>query len=87
MKSIRIEPIAEGCMLLVDVVCDCGNNGLTDKTSGEVSFKHEIRIGAEQDKILACRCGKRYHIHSQGTHIHVLNYYSALPKKPNSSLT
>jgi len=73
MKSIRIEPAAGGRTLRIDVVCDCGNNGLVDEISGEESFKHEVKLGVEQDKILTCSCGKKYRLHPQGTHIHVFS--------------
>lgn len=73
MKDIRIEPIAQGRTLLVDVTCDCGQNGLTDKATGKASFKHPINVGVIQYKILVCCCGKKYHLHSQGMHIHVFS--------------
>jgi len=73
MKSIRIEPRG-GCTLLVDVVCDCGANALTDEATGERSFKHEIEVGNMQgDKILTCNCGRKYRLQSQGTHVHVFS--------------
>ena len=70
MKSVRIEPVSTS-VLLVDVVCDCGRNGLRDE-SGNADFKHKIRVGAtEQDKVLSCDCGKRYRLHPQTGHVHV----------------
>jgi hypothetical protein len=73
MKNIRIEPAADGRLLLIDVVCDCGENGLTDDEGGQESFKHVVRIGGVQDKILSCHCGKKYRLRPQGTHIHVFS--------------
>lgn len=73
MKSVRIEPGNERGIFLIDVVCDCGQNGLTNEATGERSFKHEVRAGCgEQDTVLSCsECGKKYRVHPQGTHIHV----------------
>ena len=77
MQSVRIEAVAtlggEGIRPLyeVDVVCDCGQNCLVDKSTGEPSFRHRIAPGQGQDKILICRCGKKYRLHPQRTHIHV----------------
>lgn len=74
MKDIRIE-LRDGRTLLVDVMCDCGANALTDEATDERSFKHEIKIGTMEqgDKILACTCGKKYRLQSQGTHVHVFS--------------
>lgn len=74
MKDIRIEP-RDGRTLLVDVVCDCGANGLVDEATGSSSFKHEVKIGntGQEDKILACTCGKKYRLQSQTTHVHVFS--------------
>ena len=71
MQSIRIEPQDGGEVLLIDVVCDCGQNGLRNEDTGETSFKHRVALGATGGNVLACGCGKRYRLHPQGTHIHI----------------
>lgn len=80
MKSIRIAPIvgAGGVEFLIDIVCECGRNGLTNETTGEVSFKHSILAMTEQGMTLRCDCGKRFQIRSSlelirhpQSHIHV----------------
>jgi hypothetical protein len=59
--------------LLIDVVCVCGRNGFRDEAEN-ADFKHEISIGAtEPDKTLSCDCGKRYRLHPQTGHIHILS--------------
>lgn len=73
MKNIRIEPIAQGRTLLVDMVCDCGQNCLVDEASGEASFKHPVSVGSGRDKILLCSCGKKYRLRPQETHIHIFS--------------
>lgn len=73
MKSVRIQPDQDG-VLLVDIVCDCGKNGLKEKISGEASFKHVVKTGGdEQDKVLACECGREFRIHPQMNHIHIFD--------------
>lgn len=71
MKSVRVQP-AETGLLLVDVVCDCGSNGLTDFDSNESSFRHKVLLGGKP-MTLRCDCGKRYLLTPQSTHIHVSN--------------
>lgn len=78
MKSVRIEQISTVAphgrpLFVIDVVCDCGNNGLVDEATGEASFKHPVSVGGGQDKVLVCRCGKKYRLHPQETHIHVFS--------------
>jgi N-glycosidase YbiA len=73
MQSIRVQPILQGEMLL-DVVCDCGTNGLTNKATGEATFKHLIELGANTMMVLVCdMCQSEYAIVAQGDHIHVIN--------------
>ncbi len=74
MKDIRIELLVNGRTLLVDVVCDCGNNALVDEATGGAKFKHEITMGDDrEDKILICGCGKKYRLRPQKYHIHVFS--------------
>ena len=73
MKNIRIEPLADGHSILLDIECDyCGNNGLKDEVSGKHSFQHQVKVG-EPDRVLVCSCGKKYRIHPQRTHVHVFS--------------
>ncbi len=73
MQSTRIQP-AQGDTLLIDVVCDCGNNGLQNVVSGEVSFKHLMKLSTDETIVLACdACQGEYAIHAQKNHIHVTN--------------
>ena len=47
MKNIRIEPLADGHSILLDIECDyCGNNGLKDEVSGKHSFQHQVKVVA-----------------------------------------
>ncbi|MFA6043108.1 MAG: hypothetical protein WCV85_05620 [Patescibacteria group bacterium] len=72
MKSIRIEPVGRD-VVLIDIVCDCGNNCLTNEATQEASFKHECPIGIAPETHLICRCEKKFRVILQGTHIHVSN--------------
>lgn len=78
MKSVRIEAVATlagssgiGPLYVIDVVCDCGANGLTDEATGESSFKHQIASGPGPKKMFTCRCGKKYRLRPQTGHIHI----------------
>lgn len=71
MKSVRVEPLASNT-LGVDVVCDCGRNCLKNARTGQVSFRHPIRMSDRSEPVvLACECGARYEIVPQTTHVHV----------------
>ncbi len=73
MKSVRIQLDCDN-VLLVDITCSCGRNGLKDKRSGEASFKHVVKTGAyEHDEVLVCDCGKEFRIRPQTNHIHISN--------------
>lgn len=75
MNGVRIEPIDGSKVFLVDVVCDCGHNGLFNEATGERSFKHRIEVGAtsEQKILVRCDCGKKYVITAQRTHVHIVS--------------
>lgn len=75
MKALRIQADRDGSTFFLDVVCDCGHNGLKNEVSGVSSFHHKIELGEWPDKMLTCDCGKRYRIHPQETHIHVSNIF------------
>lgn len=82
MHSVRIEPttINDEITFLIDIVCICGLNRLTDEKTGETSFKHEVRLcSMQEDKKLVCDCGQRYTLHPQRNHLHV----HAIGKKIN----
>ncbi len=73
MQSVRVEPMLCSRML-IDVVCDCGANGLTDIATGEASFKHPIEPGTNETRVLVCDiCQSEYVIVVQGGHFHVAN--------------
>ena len=73
MQTIRIEAATDG-KFLVDVVCDCGGNGLMDKATVEESFRHVIKLNTGEIKVLICNaCQSEYAIRAQESHIHVLN--------------
>ncbi len=75
MRSIRFEPVPGQAQVLVDVVCDCGRNGLENASTHESKFKHLIELGLGiTPTILSCTCGKRYVVASQRDHIHVNPY-------------
>ena len=67
--NIRIEP-STAKILLVDVTCSCGANGLKNVGTGARNFKHVVQLGGN-DVTLICDCGKRYMIHPQTDHFHV----------------
>ena len=79
MQGVRIEAVVTlgggdiRFLYEVDVLCDCGKNGLADEATGESSFRHQIATGNGPDKLLVCACGKKYILHSQGTHIYVVS--------------
>ncbi len=75
MKSIRIQPIS-GEMISVDIVCDCGRNGLKNQMTGEVGFHHSLLVGGGHTSlspIFVCACGRRYEVTSQNDHFHITN--------------
>jgi hypothetical protein len=69
MFAVRIEPV-ENETYLIDVTCDCGQNGLTNQVTNTSSFRHEIKLG-DNAVTLSCRCGKKFHITPQQSHFHV----------------
>jgi hypothetical protein len=69
MRRLRIEQLGDA--FGIDVVCDCGQNGLTNVETGEADFKHKVELGGP-DVILGCGCGTKIVIHPQETHFHVL---------------
>lgn len=72
MKSVRIQPTKQGEAVLIDIVCDCGNNGLVNPATGTWSFKHEVALASREDVNLLCNhCGATYVLHPQKTHVHV----------------
>lgn len=78
MIDVRIQPISER-MISVDIVCDCGRNGLMNEFTGERSFHHSVLVNAQhpsESPTLRCECGKRYCIVSQRDHIHIRNVTS-----------
>lgn len=73
MQSVRVQPISKD-QFLIDVVCDCGANGLPNKITGERTFKHPIGLGTNEIVTVVCEiCQSEYAIQSQGDHIHVTN--------------
>lgn len=71
MQGVRVQLTSKG-KILVDVVCDCGRNGLADKLTGEAGFKHLIELGTDEIKVLVCDvCQSEYAVVSQSDHIHV----------------
>ncbi|OGZ13625.1 MAG: hypothetical protein A2942_04750 [Candidatus Lloydbacteria bacterium RIFCSPLOWO2_01_FULL_50_20] len=75
MKSVRIEPVnaAGKTLFAIDVVCDCGRNGLEKVETGDMSFRHLAGVGASHTApyTLRCTCGRTYQVASQVNHIHV----------------
>ncbi len=77
MRSVQIQilPAIAGDVLPINIVCDCGLNGLKDEATGETSFGHRISPHSRQDKILVCDCGERYRLYSRiqsgHTYVHV----------------
>ena len=73
MQDVRVQPTSDG-KILIDVVCDCGTNGLADKSTGESSFKHPVSLDSREIKVLVCDiCQNEYAIVAQGNHIHISN--------------
>lgn len=73
MQGVRVQPAMYGRML-INVVCDCGANGLANKLTGGTGFKHEVTLGTNEMKVLICDiCQSEYAILAQGDHIHVTN--------------
>lgn len=71
MKA-RIQSVSPSCFL-VDVVCSCGLNRLANEETGERSFKHPVHLASGQDVTLVCDCGKKYVLHPQNDHFHILD--------------
>lgn len=71
MRAVRIQSLL-GTVHLVDVVCDCGANGLKNTETNERSFKHIIDLDGP-DVVLSCDCGASYRVHPQSNHFHVMN--------------
>ncbi|MBI2639883.1 MAG: NADAR family protein [Candidatus Sungbacteria bacterium] len=74
MQSVRVQPVSAASekLLLIDVVCDCGSNGLMDKTTGDSSFKHPVVLGSSEAKTLVCvTCKKEYTVLAQSNHLHI----------------
>lgn len=69
MKSVRVQPGGEE-VIFVDVVCDCGLNGLKNVATGMPSFKHPVQLGGATI-IVSCTCGNRYELSPQRTHVHI----------------
>ena len=81
MQSVRVQCTLMG-KFLVDVTCDCGDNGLPDKTTGETSFKHPIELGTKGKKVLICEaCQNEYIIHVQDDHIHISNHVPPIDER------
>lgn len=73
MQGVRVQPAPKG-KLLIDIVCDCGNNGLRNKITGEETFKHPIELGVGEAVVVICEiCQNEYSIQPQSGHIHVTN--------------
>ena len=74
MKSVRVQPALMN-MLKIDIVCNCGKNGLKDEELGINSYGHVILIGAtttqEKTRSFICTCGQKYSVVSHGDHIHI----------------
>jgi len=77
MKAIRIEPVIKDgqIVLLIDIQCDCGNNGLISSQTGKGEFKQPVIMGKSVPNItLSCKrhgCRKKYVLVSQGNHLHI----------------
>lgn len=69
MKQVRIQP-ESNTVHLIDIVCDCGANGLRDNDTWECSFKHSVTLGG-RDIQLICECGTKYLVRPQSSHFHV----------------
>ena len=81
MQSIRIQPALQGEML-IDVVCDCGANGLTNESTGAGSFKHPIQLDAGNTVVLVCDvCQREYAIVTQGNHFHITSKIPPVSEK------
>lgn len=77
MQSVRVQLASQGDMF-IDVVCDCGSNGLTNKLTGEASFKHLIERDPSETMVLVCHaCKSEYAILAQGDHIHIVNKFGS----------
>jgi len=71
MRSVRIEPVDGGKAVLVDVVCECGMNGLTNKNTGKASFKHLVSLGGTDFFLMCGACKAEYILHPQLSHLHI----------------
>jgi hypothetical protein len=71
MRSIRIHVRQDG-VFEIDVVCSCGLNGLENANTKEHSFRHAVQPEQNGEPIiLQCKCGNRYRLRPQPTHVHV----------------
>lgn len=70
MKSIRIHPIDED-NVLIDIVCDCGNNDLKYSKSKK-SFDLQRVNGRTESTRLSCKCGKEILVEGKIDHIQVV---------------
>jgi hypothetical protein len=72
MKSVQVMPTHRPGQFIVDVVCDCGKNGMTDVETLIWSHNHPVRIAPDQHPlVLECSCGKKHEIRPLETHISV----------------
>ncbi len=74
MKSVRVEPLG-GNVLLIRVECDCGETVLLEPAMGQESYHHSIPMSeCEEVKKLLCRCGKKYTLKVQESHVYVFSH-------------
>lgn len=80
MKDLRIQPTQDGKAVLVDVVCDCGQNSLENDATGVESCQHKVLLGAGNPvTVLRCSCGNQYALQPEGDHLHVFTLQSKDP--------
>ena len=75
MKEVRIGNLRVQDHVHIDVVCDCGANGLPEAGIGNPSFNHAIRPSDKEDsKYLHCKnCNILFELRPQGGHIHIVD--------------
>ncbi len=76
MKGFSIDPFCgphpDDNFCLVMVICNCGNNILTDPATIGTAFRHRVDAGLGDSKLLYCGdCGMRFHVRRQESHFHV----------------
>jgi hypothetical protein len=71
MQGVRVE--IDKNTFFIDVICDCGKNGLIDEETRNRSFKHEMKNPGET-KVLICECGKKYSVKVSKNHVYVINF-------------